>query len=187
MLFLTAGIWLASLGIAPAATDMFLSLPGVPGESQDAKFPNQIVVLGYSHSITTPPPASPGGASKSVHQPLKITKMVDRASPAINQAVCSGKVYTTAILTVVRTGGDRNKLIEYELGNVSITSVTANGSTTALLPTEEIALSYTTIKWTYYYQAANGTLTSYVGGWNTVTGTPIPAPAQAAKETLAID
>lgn len=182
-----AAFWIMAMGAALAATDMFLAIPGIPGESLDAKFPNQIVALGYSHNITTPPPASPGGASKSIHQPFKIIKSVDRATPAISQAACSGQIFATVVLTVVRTGGNRNKLIEYQLGNASITSVTVNGSTTSLLPTEEVAFAYTTIKWTYYYETSGGTLTPYVGGWNTLTNVPIPAPAQAGRETLRLE
>jgi type VI secretion system secreted protein Hcp len=186
--FIASVIALSAGGPAFAATDMFLSIPGIPGESVDVKFPQQIVVLSYAHNITLPVVSGGSCASRSVHQPFRVVKYVDRASPELSQSVCSGVHYTSVTLTVVRVSGARNKLIEYQLGDVFVTSVTPNGSTTSSLPTEEIAFSYVTIRWTYYYEGANGVIqNTYVGGWNTATNTALQGLAKASDQLLGME
>ena len=185
---IVAVVALTAGGPASAATDMFLSIPGIQGESVDAAFPQQIVVLSYAHNITLPVPTGGSGASRSVHQPFRVVKYVDRASPKLSQSVCSGVHYTSVTLTVVRVGGARNKLIEYQLGDVFVTSVTPDGSTTSSLPSEEIAFRYVTIKWTYYYQGDNGAIqNTYVGGWNTATNSAMQGLTKASDQLLGME
>ena len=85
------------------AVDMFLKLGDVKGESVDNKHKDEIDVLSWSWGMTqsaTTHHGSGGGAGKVAVHDLHITKKVDKSSPVLTLACCTGKHYKEALFTV---------------------------------------------------------------------------------------
>ncbi len=95
----------AGLGIVAAepalALDAFLDIPGIPGESQDAKHKDDIDVLSYAHTF------APGDKVKGTRtncSPVQIGKFVDRATPRLALRAVTGETIPTMTLTVRKDG-----------------------------------------------------------------------------------
>jgi type VI secretion system secreted protein Hcp len=61
---------------------------------------DQILVQALSHGIVVPGGAQSG---RRMHKPLIITKVIDKSSPLINNALCSGEVLSTCRVEWYRT------------------------------------------------------------------------------------
>jgi type VI secretion system secreted protein Hcp len=111
------------------AFDAFLSIDGISGESSDDKHKGWIEVLYYSHGSSQPASAtasSAGGGSteRVTHHPFVIRKEIDKASPLLMQACCSGKHFATVTLHLNRAGGDKLQYYEVKMEQVVISSIT---------------------------------------------------------------
>jgi type VI secretion system secreted protein Hcp len=87
--------------VSAVATDCFLQIPGIAGESADRDFAGQIDVLSWKFAATHPGAThvGPGGAAGRVEvRDLAVTKWLDRATPALLQACCAGSHFANAIL-----------------------------------------------------------------------------------------
>ena len=97
-----------------------------------------------------------GSSRKKVNvEDLSITKYIDKASPGLIRAVCSGKVFKEALLTLSNSG---EKLIDYykvTFNDLVISSVTAGGNAGEDQPTENITLKYAKFKVEYTPQKSN--------------------------------
>ncbi|MCW1921864.1 type VI secretion system tube protein Hcp [Luteolibacter arcticus] len=150
---------------ASGAFDAFIKIGDIVGESTDEKHAGWIelnsVEWNVSRSITAP---TSGGSQREVSAPkvseLTLTKLLDRASPAIFLNVVGG---TTAIPTVtveLQESGWEQAGVFYRLtlSNVLISSqkhVTADGEDR---PKETVSLNFTRIKIEYFYEDAKGGL-----------------------------
>src|SRR5687768_1679463 len=83
-----------------AATDLFLEIDGIPGESKVAAHPNTIELESFAIGMTLPP------AAKPAFQDISFSKVIDKSSPLLYLACASGKPIKTATLFVRRAGGD---------------------------------------------------------------------------------
>ena len=107
------------------AFDAFLKIDGISGESTDDKHKDWIEILSYNFGMTQPSSAtasSAGGASTervNVHD-LSIVKHIDKASPKIYEACCSGKHIANVTIELCRSGGDKLKYMEVKLEQVII-------------------------------------------------------------------
>jgi len=142
------------------AFDAFLKIEGIDGESQDDKHKGWIEILSFSVSAQQPVSAtasSSGGATtQRVNiQHFSVTKSMDKASPKLFEACCTGQHFGTVTIELCRAGGGENKLkyMEYKLSNAVIASVhpsgTAGGSD---VPHEEIGFDFGKIEMTYVQQ-----------------------------------
>lgn len=146
------------------ATDMFLQLEGVKGESEDSEHADWIEILSWSHSFSQPTSAvrSSSGATveKADHSDLSITKYIDNATDEILTYCWNGNMIPTAKVECFRADAESNKpvkylLIELEKVIVSNYSISAGGGD---IPMENLSLSYGKVTYTYTQQKkADGT------------------------------
>ena len=163
------------------AFDAFLKIDGIPGESSDDKHRDWIEIVSFTHSMEQPASAtasSAGGATaeRVNHGTFNITHLLDKASPKLYDAVCTGKHIKEVALELCRAGGDKMKYMEIKLEQVLISRVAPYGSAGDGFPTETLSLSYGKIKWTYTQQKrADG-----AGGGNVSAGWDLTANRSVA-------
>jgi len=127
-----------------AATDIYLQIPGFPGEATAAHFRGDIPLLSYSQSVQAPATyGSTGlqGAKPSCGQ-IVFTKHLDTASPLLIRAAISGHHILQATISFVDTQGNGGApQINYvvTLNDVVLTSVQQSDSSPAQL-TESVSL-----------------------------------------------
>ena len=143
------------------ASNMFLKLDGIKGESSDSNHKDWIEILSWSHSFSQPtsPVRDSSGATveRCNHSPLSVSKYIDVATVDILGKCWAGKVLKKATIECFRADGD-NKPIKYldiDMEKVVI----GNWSTTASggnVPEERINLFYGKVKYTYVAMDASG-------------------------------
>ncbi|MFH0844413.1 MAG: type VI secretion system tube protein Hcp [Pseudomonadota bacterium] len=147
------------------ATDMFLQLEGIEGESEDSKCPKWIEILSWSHSFSQPTAAVRGSSGPTVekanHSDLSITKYLDKATDDLLSKLWSGDTISKASLKCFRADSADTKTpvnyltIDMEQVIVSNYSISAGGGD---LPLENISLAYGKVTYTYAEQKkADGT------------------------------
>lgn len=144
-----------------AAVDAFLALDGVPGESVDAQFPNQIEIESWSWGVTgAPVVVGGGGTGKATFQDIHFSKHIDKSSPVLMLACASGRHYPTATISVRKAGGDKPQVyLKITLSDVLVSSYSIGGSSaSAEAPTEQISFTYGKIKVEYTPQSTDGSL-----------------------------
>ncbi len=133
-----------------AALDMWLKIEGndTVGEAQDKVHKDWIDVLAWSWGGSqsgTFHIGGGGGAGKANFQDLTVTKFTDKASPALLQAVASGRRFPTVWLDVAR--GNGGTVVErLALRDVTITSVSLGGTGSEDRLTESVSLSFTKVE-----------------------------------------
>ena len=136
--------------------NVFLKLDDLKGGSRDKNHKDQIDVLAWSWGLSQGISSGIGSSRKKVNvEDLSITKYIDKASPGLIRAVCSGKVFKEALLTLSNSG---EKLIDYykvTFNDLVIFSVTAGGNAGEDQPTENITLKYAKFKVEYTPQKSN--------------------------------
>ncbi|KUM03192.1 type VI secretion system tube protein Hcp [Chromobacterium subtsugae] len=159
------------------AFDAFLKIDGIPGESGDDKHKDWIEIQSFSHKLEQPAQASAstaGGATaeRVNHGVYEITHFLDKASPKIYEACCTGKHIKDITIELCRAGGDKVKYMEIKMEQVLISKVEPQGSATdSGFPSEKVSFSYGKIKWTYTQQKrADG-----AGGGNVSAGWDLTA------------
>jgi type VI secretion system secreted protein Hcp len=158
------------------ASDVFLKIEEIPGDSQVKGHEKEMEVQGWSVSASFPPSKRSGGGSgsagTSVHADLSVTKQIDEASNKLHEACWTGKTIPKAILTQQRAGEKGGAKVDYlrlTLGDVLITSISQSGGPGSI-PTETIALNYSTIKREYRTTDVKGKSGGWQSeGWNVAT------------------
>lgn len=158
------------------AFDAFLKIDGIPGESTDDKHADWVELVSFSHSIDQPASAtasSAGGATaeRVNHGTFDFVHLLDKASPKLYEACCTGKHIKEATIELCRAGGDKVKYMEIKLEQVLISKVAPSGAAGEGFPSEKVSLSYGKIKWTYTQQkradgAGGGNVSA---GWDLTT------------------
>jgi type VI secretion system secreted protein Hcp len=87
------------------------------------------------------------------HGTFDIRHLVDKSSPKLYEACCTGKHIKEVSLELCRAGGDKLKYLEVKLEQVLVAKVEAGGqSNDEGFPSEKVKFSYGKIKWTYTQQ-----------------------------------
>jgi len=142
------------------ATDTFIKIGDVKGESTDDKHKDQIDVLSWSWGATQSGYAHLGGgagAGKVNIQDLNFTHYVDKSTPVLLQALADGTHYKDATLVVRKAGG--KEAIEYiviNLEEVFITSIQTGGHGGEDKLTETVSLNFGLVKFDYQPQKRDG-------------------------------
>jgi len=141
-------------GRAQAAQDMFLEIPGVPGEVvTPAAFANQIAILSMSAGGSRPCGGSPGSLSMSS---LSVMKFTDKATVKLSTALRDGTVYPTATLRFVRSS-DGQVYQVYQMNNAVVESLQTSGSTGGDNVTiESVSFAYAQLGVTYTFFDGSG-------------------------------
>jgi type VI secretion system secreted protein Hcp len=158
------------------ASDSYLQIDGIKGESTDSAHKDWIEILSWAHAISQPASATAnsagGGTSgRCKHEDFVITKYVDLASPKLYETCCNGKHISKVVIELMRaSGGSAVKYMAIEMDQVVISKVAPGGGSSDDLPTETVSFNYGIIKWTYTQQKrADGSKGGNVtGGWDSV-------------------
>ncbi|TDR70281.1 Hcp family type VI secretion system effector [Paludibacterium purpuratum] len=140
------------------AFDAFLKIDGIPGESTDDAHKDWIEILSFDHSLEQPAQAtasSAGGATaeRVNHGMFVISHSLDKSSPKLYEACCTGKHIKDVTIELCRAGGDKLKYMEVKMEQVLVSKVVPSGtSNDAGFPSEKVSFSYGKIKWTYTQQ-----------------------------------
>ena len=149
------------LGAIPAnaATDIFLKMGDIKGESVVKEFERQIQALdwswGMSQSGTTHMGTGGGGGKVSV-QDLSFTQYVDAATPHLIQACANGKHFPEAVLTLRKAGESPLDYLVITLTNVIVTSVSMSGEASAGQATAVVSLNFARFEFKYQRQDQKG-------------------------------
>lgn len=141
------------------AVDMFLKLDGCDGESADEKHKNEIDVLAFSWGLSQSGSmhiAGGGGSGKVNVQDMSITKYLDKASTVLMQKCCSGKHFTSAVLTCRKAGDKPVEYFKVTMEEVLVSSVSEGGSGGEDKQTENITLNFAKVKVEYTPQKSDG-------------------------------
>lgn len=141
------------------ATDIFLALEGIKGESVDDKHKEAIDVVAWSWGLSnsgTFHSGSGGGAGKANFQDIAITKQVDKASADIMYACASGKHITKAQLFIRKAGEKPLEYLIYTLEEILISSVATGSSEGQERAHESITLNFAKVKMEYKIQDKSG-------------------------------
>ena len=151
------------------ASDYFLKIDGIPGESLDAKHKDEIEVLSWSWGETNePPPASGGGAGsgKVAMTDLHVSANFSRASPQLLLACASGKHIKSAVLTGRKAGKAQAEFLTFSLSDVLVSGYQTGGSA-AEAPLDSISLNFSKIEVSYKQSKADGSLAKAIRvGWD---------------------
>ena len=142
-----------------AASDYFLKIEGVDGESKDKAHPNEIQLESWSFGASqsgSMAMGGGGGAGKVSMQDFSITKHVDKSSPNLFEALITGKHLPEIKLTLRSAGGSQVEYLTLTLKDVVITNYSTGGSSGDDRPMESVSFNFSQIKMSYVEQDAKG-------------------------------
>ena len=148
-----------------SASDMFLKLTNIKGESQDSKHKDEIDVLSWSWGTSTGTgKVKKGAIPQQCIQDLTLAKYVDSSSPQLIMMGVLGEIAKEGILTVRKSGDKQQEYLTLKMTDVMVTSYQTGGSagSDAML-TDEVVLHFSSIEGEYRPQKPDGTM-----------GTPVP-------------
>jgi type VI secretion system secreted protein Hcp len=130
-----------------------------------------IQILSFAWGASNPVTVTVGGnasAGRVSFSSLNFLKNVDESSADLMSACAAGQNLGDATFTTTWGSGPTAATLALNLTDVFVESIQQSGGGGGA-PTESLSLRYTTVKWTF--TDASGTSS---GGWNIITGTPIP-------------
>jgi type VI secretion system secreted protein Hcp len=143
------------------ASDIFLKIGDIKGESQDDKHKEWIEVLSWSWGQSTGTGrTAKGRQAASCIQDLHFMKQVDASSPELIKNGVVGEVAPTAVLTLTKAGGheQQQEFLKLTMKNVTVVSFQISGSDGADLPMESVSLHFESIQGEYRKQKSDGSL-----------------------------
>lgn len=155
------------------ASDAYLHIDGIKGESTDLKHQGWIEVTDVQFGVTQPrsATASTGGghtAERAEMSDIVFTKVSDISSPILFQTCAMGKTIPKAKIEFMRADGNGEaiKYFEIELENVLIGQVRPDQGPDNLLY-ETVSLKFSKIKVKYSQQKISGGVAgNTTGGWD---------------------
>jgi len=165
-----AGFLLVGVGTAFAASDYFLKIDGIDGESKVVGHEKSIEVMSWSWGVSNTSSAGTGGgggAGKSAPKPLLITKGIDKASPLLFKACANGQHIKKAELEVARPGKQQGETyVKYIFEDLTCGEFTDSADPLS----ESVSLNYAKVKMEYKPQDEKGKfLDSIIAGWDWLT------------------
>jgi type VI secretion system secreted protein Hcp len=143
------------------ATDIFLKLGDIKGESLDDKHKDEIEVLSWSWGVNQPGSMHSGGGGglgKADFSDLSFTHYLDKASPVLFQSCAGGEHIKEALLTVRKAGKTPQEFLTIKMSDVVITSVNPAGSGGDGGHSESATLQFAKVALEYKPQKPDGSL-----------------------------
>jgi type VI secretion system secreted protein Hcp len=140
---------------------VFLKLDGIEGESTDARHAKEIDVAAWSLGVTnsgSTHSGGGGGAGRATFTDLAVSKLLDKASPALMLAVATGRHLRSGRLTVTSGGPRPLEYLIVDLEDIRVTSCLLADAADPERPTENVALAYGKIHVAYTQQSPTGGL-----------------------------
>jgi len=155
------------------ATDAYLQIDGIKGESMDDKHREWIECLDVDFGVSQPrsPVASTAGGHTSARadfDEILVAKLTDIATPILLQTCAAGKTIPKAKFEFFRAdgSGERVKYFEMTLEHVLIGSVRP-GLQPGVGMQEHMCLKFAKVTWRYTQQKITGGAGgSTAGGWD---------------------
>jgi type VI secretion system secreted protein Hcp len=155
------------------ATEIYLTLDGITGESQKTGAEGWIEIFAFSNGAHNPSGVSSGtgsGTGKVDISTISLQKQLDSSSQNLFLHCCNGTHISKGTMVVREaTGSDTTQtFFQYDMTEVFIDSISWNTSQGAGgKPNEAISISSKTLQITYVPQNADGSLGSkQVTGWD---------------------
>ncbi len=160
------------------ASNVFLALDGIDGESTDDKHQGEIELESWSFGVSNSGTAHMGGggagAGKASLSDLSVTKTIDVATPALLQAAASGRRLKSATLTARKAGGDQKEFLVIVMSPVLVTSCQLDADGAGDGPREAVHLSFGKVQLTYLSQSPDGSAgPTGTFGWDVTKNGPI--------------
>lgn len=153
-----------------AATDYFLKLDGISGESKDSKHKGEIDVLSFSFGETQSGSSGSGGgggAGKVQMSDFSFTARTTKASPQLFLSCAQGKHIKQAILTVRKAGGSQQEYLIIKLNDVLVSAYALGSGEGGSEPHDAFSLNFVKLSYDYKPQKADGSLDAPVhAGWD---------------------
>lgn len=156
------------------ASEIFLKIPGVDGESTTKGHEKEIEISSFSLGASNPSSVGSGtgsGAGKVDISSMSLQKQVDLASAKLFQQCCAGKHFDEATMVCREAGGDTP--VEYwtiKFKQVFVDSISWGAASGGGKPSESISISFAQVTFDYYSQDEKGAKKDKVtGGWNIKT------------------
>ena len=167
-----------SAGLTPsaaAATDMFMKIGDIKGESTDVKHQDEIDVLAWSWGMSnTAAPVGGGGTGKANIQDFSFTKFVDLSTTDLMLGTLTGEHFDEATFVVQKAGGEKLEFLKITFKNVIVTSVSTGGSGGEDRLTENVSLNFAEVMVEYTQQKPDGTAgTKKSFSWNIAENTEV--------------
>jgi len=145
------------------ASDYFLKIDGIKGESPDAKHKDEIQILSFSWGATqsgTFAAGGGGGAGKVSMQDVHFVMAMNKASALLLQSCATGAHIKEANITCRKAGGTQVEYLKIKLSDVLVSSYQTGGSSSSpdAYPTDQFSLNFAKINFEYADQKADGTL-----------------------------
>jgi type VI secretion system secreted protein Hcp len=136
-----------------ASNTTFMFIPGIPGESTDARHPNWIDVDGMAQTLLDGDRKSSGPQCS-----VDVRKHLDVAGPRLWLAAVTGQAFDQIQIELVSAGG--LSFYRILLNNARVTSITTTDDNAT--PSEHLTLDMTSVTIVYGRQKPDGTLDSAV-------------------------
>jgi type VI secretion system secreted protein Hcp len=151
---------IASSTSVVSASDMFLKLSGIKGESVDAKHKDEIDVLSWSWGMSTGTgKVKRGTIAPKCIQDLQLTKFVDTSTPQLIMQGVTGQTAKEATLTVRKAGKEQHEYLVIKMTDVLVTSYQTGGSSGDSQPlVDTVVLNFSSIEGEYRPQKEDGSL-----------------------------
>lgn len=141
------------------ATNMFIRIDGIKGESHDSRHKDEIEVLSWAWGVTHHAAGSSGPEGRASFQGITFTHLIDRASPSLMLACASAQRFPDARLTVRRPGTTTpEEFLLINLADVVVASVQSSGAEAAGGLVEQVALGFARVDYEYRRQMPDGSL-----------------------------
>lgn len=134
----TASLGMLAADPALAALDAFLDIPGIPGESQDAKHKGEIDVLSYTHTFA---PGEKVKGTRSNCSLVQVVKFVDRATPPLVLRAVTGQSIPTMTLTLRQAGEKAVEFYTVTMQDVTVVSSQVNETSGDDRPRESVSFN----------------------------------------------
>jgi type VI secretion system secreted protein Hcp len=135
------------------ASDMYMKLQGIDGDSTDEKHAKwiELISFGVGHSLPMDGTKSKGtrSAGKAVFSDFSVAKQMDSTSPQIADHVARGQHIPEVTIELCRATGEKSVYMKYVLKDVVISSYSTGASNGGGEPTESLSFDYSEIHWVY--------------------------------------
>lgn len=142
------------------AVDIHFKIDTIPGQSEIKGFEGQIQVETFSwnmHQVTSFGSSQGGGAGRVNMGDITFTHSIDKATPKLMIACCTGAHIKDAVLTCRKAGGESAvDYLKITLTDVIVSSVAPSGANGSDTPSESVGLAFAEYKIEYQEQDNKG-------------------------------
>lgn len=143
------------------ATDIFIKIGDIKGESTDSAHKDKIDVHSWSWGVAqhgTMAAGGGGGAGKASFSDLTFTHFVDKATPNLMAACATGEHLKEATLYIRKAGKTPQEFFLIKMTEVLITNVAVSGSNGEGGMMESVSLQFAKVDLEYKPQKGDGSL-----------------------------